>query len=291
MPTGSSEVPPSRSARAAPASTRSVPCEGLAYFSHSLKLEWRAGPGRKRVPAGSPAHARADHAVLEARGDHGRDPGRGGHLGRDDLRAHPARAERRGRGPDLERGQRLEVRDLVDERRRRVQARVGGVEAAGVREQHEQLGADQHRHLGGEEVVVAEGDRVRRGGVVLVDDRHDPPVEQLAQGAARVDVVRARAHVEERQQHLRRGQAAVAQQLVVDAVELALADRARRLQVLDRARRTGSSSSRMPRAIAPEVTTTTSTPRRAASPTSSQMWSRMPGRRSPRPRRPQRNRA
>ena len=63
-----------------------------------------------------------------------------------------------------------------------------------------------------------------------------PPVEQLAQRAARVDVVGARAHVEERQQHLRRGQPAVAQQLVVDAVELALADRARRLQVLDRAR-------------------------------------------------------
>ena len=30
IPTGSSEVPPSRSARAAPASMTTVPCEGLA---------------------------------------------------------------------------------------------------------------------------------------------------------------------------------------------------------------------------------------------------------------------
>ena len=103
IPTGSSDVPPSRSARAAPASTHSVPCDGLAYFSHSLKLEWRAGRGGKRVPAGSPAQRAPDHAGLEAGGDHGRDPGRGRHLGGHDLRAHPARAERRGRGADLER--------------------------------------------------------------------------------------------------------------------------------------------------------------------------------------------
>ena len=53
---------------------------------------------------------------------------------------------------------------------------------------------------------------------------------------ARVQVVRARAHVEERQQHLRARHAAFAQQLVVDAVQLALPDGARRLQLPDRAR-------------------------------------------------------
>ena len=61
----------------------------------------------------------------------------------------------------------------------------------------------QHGDLRGEEVVVAEGDLVGRRRVVLVDHRHDAPVEQLAQRLARVEVVRARAHVEERQQHLR----------------------------------------------------------------------------------------
>ncbi len=72
----------------------------------------------------------------------------------------------------------------------------------GVGQQQQQLGAEQDRHLGGEEVVVAERDLVGGGGVVLVDHRHHPPVEQLAQRLAGVQVVGARAHVEERQQHL-----------------------------------------------------------------------------------------
>ena len=59
IPTGSRLVPPSRSARAAPASTVTVPCAGLAYLSHSLKLEWRTAWGAKRVPTRSPAQARA----------------------------------------------------------------------------------------------------------------------------------------------------------------------------------------------------------------------------------------
>ena len=59
---------------------------------------------------------------------------------------------------------------------------------------------------------------------------------QLAQRPARVEVVRARADVEERQQHLRRLDAALAQVLVVGAVEPALPDRRRRLQLLDRPR-------------------------------------------------------
>ena len=58
-------------------------------------------------------------------------------------------------------------------------------------------------------------------------------------------------------------QPALAQQLVVGAVEPPLPDRARRLQLLDRrAGAPAASSRRIPRAIAPEVTTTTSTPAR-----------------------------
>ena len=68
----------------------------------------------------------------------------------------------------------------------------------------------QDRHLGGQEVVVAEGDLVGGGRVVLVDDRQHTPVQQLAQRLAGVQVVRAGAHVEERQQHLRARDAALA---------------------------------------------------------------------------------
>ena len=57
--------------------------------------------------------------------------------------------------------------------------------------------------------------------------------------------------------------AALAQQLVVDPVELALADRAGRLQLADRASDAEASPiTRMPRAIAPLVTTITSSPSR-----------------------------
>ena len=45
----------------------------------------------------------------------------------------------------------------------------------------------------------------------------------------------ARGHVEERQQHLRARHAALAQQLVVDAIQLALPDGAGGLQLADRA--------------------------------------------------------
>ena len=188
------------------------------------------------MPVGSPGE-RASHLVaLDAARDRHRDAGRRGHLGGHHLRAHPARAERRGRHPDLVALERLEVGHLLDQPRRRVGARVRRVEAAGVGEQHEPVGADQDRHLGGQEVVVAERDLVRGGRVVLVDHRHHPPVEQLAQGVPRVEVVRARGHVEERQQHLRRLDPARLEQLVVVAVELALPDRRRRLQLLHRAR-------------------------------------------------------
>ena len=118
-------------------------------------------------------------------------------------------------------------------------AGIGGEHTCGVREHQEQLGAEQDRHLGGQEVVVTEGDLIRRGRVVLVDDRHDSPLEQLAQRLARVQVVRPRAHVEEGEQDLRGGHSPRPQELVVDLVELALANRARRLQLVHRARPQG----------------------------------------------------
>ena len=89
-----------------------------------------------------------------------------------------------------ERVERREVLDALDERRGRVAARVGGVEAVGVGQDHEPAGADQDRDLRGEEVVVAEGDLVGRGRVVLVDDRDHAPLEQLAERLARVEVAR-----------------------------------------------------------------------------------------------------
>ena len=103
-------------------------------------------------------------------------------------------------------GQRLEglvdLDDLLDERRRRVEAGIGGEQAGGVGEQHEQVGVDQVGDERGEAVVVAEADLVVGDGVVLVDDRHDAELEQPLQRAAGVEVLRPDAEVERRQQHL-----------------------------------------------------------------------------------------
>ena len=111
-----------------------------------------------------------------------------------------------------------------------VQAGVCRVETVDVGEQDQLVGGHEHGDLGGEEVVVAEGDLVGRRRVVLVDDGQDTPVQQGREGLAGVQVVGAGAHVEEGEQHLGRGDVPVAQQFVVDPVQLALSDRAGRLQ-------------------------------------------------------------
>jgi hypothetical protein len=125
------------------------------------------------------------------------------------------------------------VGDLLHEPGAGIDARVGGVEPVHVGQEHEQLGTEEHRHLGGEEVVVPERDLVGGRRVVLVDHRHDAPAEQGLERPARVEVVRAGAHVEEREQDLRGRDALLAQQVVVGAVEPALPHRAGRLELRD----------------------------------------------------------
>ncbi len=134
---------------------------------------------------------------------------------------------------DVERRNLLEVGDLGDELGARIDPRVGREDAARVGQEQQARGAEQDCDLGGEEVVVPERDLVGGRRVVLVDDRNDLPVEQLAQRLAGVQVVGPGAHVEERQEHLGARDAARGQQIVVDPVELALPDGARRLQLVD----------------------------------------------------------
>ena len=94
------------------------------------------------MPSRSPASTAASASRADAVADHGGDAGGGGHLGGDDLRAHAAGAERRGRVADLELVERREVADLGDDVRVGVQSRVGGVEAVDVGQQDQLVGAD-----------------------------------------------------------------------------------------------------------------------------------------------------
>ena len=69
-----------------------------------------------------------------------------------------------------------------------IPARVGGVEARGVGQDHQDVGLDQVRDQRGQRVVVADADLVGHDGVVLVDDRDDAEREQRPQRRSRVQV-------------------------------------------------------------------------------------------------------
>ena len=161
--------------------------------------------------------------------------------------------------------------------------RIGGVQPGGVGEQDQQPRPEQQRHLGGEEVVVAERDLVGRRRVVLVDHRHRAPLEQPAERLARVQVV----HPD------RRGRTRSAAPARRAPPRPPAAPRRRgtgspgRPPTPPAARRSsagavGSSISRIPSAIAPEVTIATSSPPWCSSATCAQTLSSTCARSAPR---------
>ena len=123
--------------------------------------------------------------------------------------------------------------------RRRIDRRRGGVEAVDVGEEHEQIGADHGRDARGEAVVVAVADLARRDGVVLVDDRHRPHLEQAQRRRAGVEVAAALLGVGEGDEDLPGRDAVMGQNLGPDARQRDLADGGRGLALLElqRARR------------------------------------------------------
>ena len=80
-------------------------------------------------------------------------------------------------------------------------------QAGRVGEQHQHVGVHEVGDQRGEAVVVAEADLVVGDGVVLVDDRHAPELEQPVSVLAGVEVLAAVHEVVGRQQHLGADQA------------------------------------------------------------------------------------
>jgi hypothetical protein len=97
----------------------------------------------------------------------------------------PPEPERGGLVADRELLQRGEVHDLGHALGGRVAPRVPREQPVGDGQQDEPVGAEEDRDLRGEEVVVAEGDLVGRGRVVLVDDRTMPSRAAAAASGAR----------------------------------------------------------------------------------------------------------
>ena len=264
IPTGSRLVPPSRSARAAPASTTTWPCGRLGVLQPQLeaRVARRAGrrsacPRARRARAAAIAPGASPLVITVSM------PAAVAISAATTFERIPPEPSGEPAWPMSRLSSAAKSSTVSMSSRRGVAARVGRVQPVGVGEHHQPPGAQEHGDLGGEEVVVAERDLVGRRRVVLVDDRDDPPVEQLAQRLAGVEVVRARADVEEGEQHLGAAHASAR------AGARRRPDRAcpGRRRWRPAARRSpagaaGSSSSRIPRAIAPLVTITRSSPAR-----------------------------
>ena len=110
----------------------------------------------------------------------------------------------------------VDLDDLLDQRGVRVEPGIGGEQPGRVGEEHEQVGGHEVGDERGQAVVVAEADLVVGDGVVLVDDRHHPEVEQPAERGAGVQVLLADHEVERREQDLAAHQAVGGQGRLVD---------------------------------------------------------------------------
>jgi hypothetical protein len=190
-------VPRSTSARRAPSSTTTAPSDPqLAGRQLALVgLERRAHLGI--------AEGVGQHLWAPGRGDHGTHTAPRCHSCGRELRGHAAAPAIRPALAGLDREQRIIGRDTGDQRRRRIDRWVGGVQAVGVGEQHQEIGGEVVRDEGRDPVVVPEADLVARDRVVLVHHRHAAELEQPLQRAARVEVLPPIDEVVRHQEHLR----------------------------------------------------------------------------------------
>ena len=167
---------------------------------------------------------------MGAVGDDGVDALRGGEGGGVELGAHAAGTAPRS-GAAREGPRRfVNLRDAADEPGRWVEPRVAVVEAVDVREDHEAAGAAEHRHDGGEHIVVAE--QAGRGldlgvahGIVFVDDGDDPHFQQAVKGVREVLLLLLDFDILGVQQDLGDGLVAAAEEFVIEVHDAALADR------------------------------------------------------------------
>ncbi len=164
-------------------------------------------------------------------GDHGRDPGCGCHLRGDDLAAHAAATERRAL-PHLDL---TRARTLGEELGAGL-PRSARVHAFDLGQEHEQARTDEHGDLGRECVVVAEGDLVGRGRIVLVHDRDGAETEELGERLARVHVRRAIGDVVRREQDLCGSEPFGCQRLVPGRLQARLSESGGRLESRNAAR-------------------------------------------------------
>ena len=142
-------------------------------------------------------------------------------------------------------------RDALDDRdqlRLRIVLRRRVVEPGDIGQQNQQIGARHGRDARGEAVIVAVADFAGRDRIVLVDDGHGAHGAEARQRRARIEIAPPLLGVLQGQQHLARGDAVRAERLRPGARQRDLADRRRRLAVLELQRAFGEAMRRCARA-------------------------------------------
>ncbi len=96
----------------------------------------------------------------------------------------------------------VDLHYLVDEGGLGDHAGVGREQPRRIGQQQEQLGPDQVGHQRGQPIVVPEADLLVGHGIVLIDHRDHPQLNQVIERAAGMEILRAVDEVQRSQQHL-----------------------------------------------------------------------------------------
>ena len=201
---------------------------------HSRHSSPSSGMWYQKSGAGAPAgHNVIEHLGLFAVGNDHFAAGRRCDLRGVQLRDHAAGGERGALVSGKRENVRVDDRHRLDEPRIRVSVRVAVIQSVDVREQDQQIRTDGGSHDGRETVVLADGvvhaDLVRRHGVVFIDDRQRPQLQQPRERVAHVAAALLTADVLAGQQQLRHNMIVLREELIVKIHQLALADGGRGL--------------------------------------------------------------
>ena len=113
-------------------------------------------------------------------------------------------------------------------------ARIAGIQPVDIGQQQQQIGADHRGDTGGKPVIVAKADFGGGDGVVLIDHRHRPEVQQRGHGGAGVQMPATGLGILRRQQDLRHADIVAGKRLAPGMRQNDLASGRRRLLFLKR---------------------------------------------------------
>ena len=117
--------------------------------------------------------------------------------------------------------------------RSRIQLRIGGVESVDVGEQDQRVRVHHRGHPRCQSIIVAHPDLRGGHGVILVDHRQCPVLQQGVERVAGIEVTPPRLGILEREQHLRHGDAVARESRLIGVCQADLTGRCGCLLLLE----------------------------------------------------------